>query len=327
MKNHCIICDHPADLYLKNMHDDRYGYPGHFCVLRCSGCKHVFLKSLLSPECLEDLYTNYYPRKTYDLENYKLPQDDYDFKSWMNGEKSSAFRWVPKNKRVLDIGCGWGEALGYFGARGCDAYGVEADHNVAKVAEKFGYKIHIGLFDPNVYEANFFDYVILDQVIEHLADPVQTMQEISRILKPNGVVIIATPNMKGWGARCFGRRWIHWHVPYHLHHFFLQSMRSLAEKANLVLEKHKTITNSEWLYYQWVHLILYPKMGQTSLFWSPPTKNAFGVKVLLKMLRLFHRTKINHCVTRLFDVFRLGDNQLFFLRKDGTKNLHTVART
>ncbi len=36
---------------------------------------------------------------------------------------------MPRNVRVLDIGCGFGESLGYYEARGCEAYGVEADEN------------------------------------------------------------------------------------------------------------------------------------------------------------------------------------------------------
>jgi hypothetical protein len=33
------------------------------------------------------------------------------------------------------------------------------------------------------------------------------------------MVIIGTPNANGWGARVFGRYWINWHAPYHLHFF------------------------------------------------------------------------------------------------------------
>jgi len=171
--------------------------------------------------------------------------------------------------RVLDLGCGFGESLGYHAARGCDVYGVEADENIRRVVEKFGYKVHVGLFDDRVYEPEFFDYVTMDQVIEHVTDPLLTLRGVARILKSGGKAILSTPNANGWGAKIFGRRWINWHAPYHLQFFSRDSMRIAAEQAGFEVTQVKTITNSEWLFYQWIHLVTYPKLGEPSWFWSP----------------------------------------------------------
>jgi SAM-dependent methyltransferase len=78
------------------------------------------------------------------LEDYKPHEDLSGFKAWLNGAYSSPFRWVPKNVRVLDIGCGFGESLGYYKAQGCETYGVEVDENIRRVAENFGYNVHDG---------------------------------------------------------------------------------------------------------------------------------------------------------------------------------------
>ena len=237
------------------------------------------------------------------------------FRSWLNGDKSSTFRWVPRAVRVLDIGCGFGESLGYYQARGCDVYGVEADENIRRVADKFGYNVHVGLFDASVYEANFFDYVTMSQVIEHVTAPVQTLSGIARVLKPGGVAILSTPNASGWGAKVFGRYWINWHAPYHLQFFTLQSMQLAAEQAGLVVERAITITPSAWLHYQWIHLLSCPPEGVVSPFWAPGGKWNFMQKVALKTLEIAHRCKINHVVTRIFDAIRMGDNRIYFLRK------------
>ena len=209
----CPVCgaDAVAQQYL---YDDRYGYPGIFALLKCKQCGHAFLQGEFPRERLRDLYSNYYPRSTYDLEHYLPYHETGGLKAWLNGERSAAFRWVPREVRVLDIGCGFGESLGYHEKRGCDVYGVEADENIRRVADKFGYKVHVGLFDPGVYEENYFDYVTMSQVIEHVTDPVQTLHGIARVLKPGGTAILSTPNANGWGAKVFGRRWINWHTPY-----------------------------------------------------------------------------------------------------------------
>jgi 2-polyprenyl-3-methyl-5-hydroxy-6-metoxy-1,4-benzoquinol methylase len=311
----CHICSGSTTNTAYSVWDDRYGYTGTFPLLKCANCGHIFLQAEFLPELLRDLYSNYYPRSTFDLKKYQPYQECDGFKAWLDGEKSSTFRWVPRNVRALDIGCGFGESLGYHLARGCDVYGVEADENIRRVADKFGYKVHVGLFDPSVYEANFFDYVTMSQVIEHVTDPVQTLRGIARVLKPGGVAILSTPNAGGWGARVFGRRWINWHAPYHLQFFTLQSMRLAAEQAGLVVEKAITITSSAWLHYQWIHLLSYPSEGQPSVFWAPGGKWSFMQRVVLKVLSAVHLCKINHALTRLFDAFGWGDNRLYFLRK------------
>ena len=312
----CSICHSDNfSTYLDNIYDDRYGCPDTFTLVRCSLCGHKQIQADFPLESLSKLYTEYYPRSTFDLEQYQSYRESSGFKAWLNGEYCSAFRWIPRNVCILDIGCGFGESLGYHLSRGCDVYGVEVDENIRRVAEKFGYKIQVGLFNASLYEPNFFDYVTMDQVIEHVTDPVQTLRDIAKVLKPGSTAILSTPNSNGWGVKVFGRRWINWHAPYHLQHFSVKSMQLAAKQAGMTLELVKSVTNSEWLYYQWIHLILFPPMSDPSPFWSPNGKRSFRQKLTLKILSLIHFTKVNHLITRLFDLLGIGDNYLFFLRK------------
>lgn len=311
----CSICKTHSVVLSGARYDDRYGYPGNFPLLECAGCGHKFLQAEFSPESLRNLYSNYYPRSSFDLDAHLPYQESSGFNAWLNGDKSSTFRWVPRDVRVLDIGCGFGESLGYYQARGCDAYGVEADENIRRVADKFGYKVHVGLFDPDVYEADYFDYVTMSQVIEHVTDPAQTLKGIAHVLKPGGVAILSTPNAGGWGARVFGKQWINWHAPYHLQFFTKRSMQLAAEEAGLILEKTITITPSAWLHYQWIHLFTRPNPGEVSIFWTPGHSWNLRQKVMLKVLAIIHRSNIDHVITRCFDALGWGDNRLYFLRK------------
>lgn len=295
--------------------DDRYGYPGSFPLLQCGQCGHAFLQAAFSPAQLGELYSKYYPRASFDTSSHRPAVQHGGFAAWLDGKKSAAFRWVPESVRVLDIGCGFGESLGYYKARGCDAWGVEADENIRRVAEEYGYKVHVGLFDPSLFEPNSFDYVTMSQVIEHVTDPMATLKGVSTVLKPGGTAILSTPNAAGLGSRLFGRRWINWHAPYHLQFFSVNSMREAATKAGLVLQETRTITSSEWLYYQWLHLTTYPKVGEISPCWAPGGKRSLPQKVAVGVLTLVHRCKINHMLTRLLDWLELGDSRLFFLHK------------
>lgn len=311
---YCPICGRNCFKTI-TLFDDRYGFPGYFNLLECHGCGHKVLEGDFSQGFLSKLYTNYYPRSTFKLEDYKPYEEVSGLKAWFNGEYSSAYRWVPRNVRVLDIGCGFGESLGYHESRGCDAYGVEVDENIRRVADKFGYKVHVGHFAPDLYQPDYFDYVTMAQVIEHVTDPITTLKGVARIIKPGGVVILTTPNSKGWGAMIFGRKWINWHVPYHIQHFSINSMELAATKAGLIIKLQKTISPSEWLFYQWIHLVTYPKPGKPSLFWSHKRQFPFIKELFLGVILLFHKLKINHVITRFFDAINLGDNFVFVLYK------------
>jgi 2-polyprenyl-3-methyl-5-hydroxy-6-metoxy-1,4-benzoquinol methylase len=273
------------------------------------------IKDEFSAELLSELYSKYYPRATFKVEDYKPHKVVRGFRAWLDGVMSSAFRWVPENVRVLDIGCGFGESLGYFQSRGCVAYGIEADENIRRVAERFEYNVYVGLFNPDIYETDFFDYVTMAQVIEHVTDPVETLKGIGKVLKPGGNAILSTPNSNGWGVKVFGRRWINWHVPYHIQHFSFKSMKIAAERSGLILEQCETITPSDWLFLQWIHLVTYPNIGEPSGFWSPQVNLTLKQNIAVQLLSLIHRTKINHFITRLFDLFNMGDNHIFVLRK------------
>jgi 2-polyprenyl-3-methyl-5-hydroxy-6-metoxy-1,4-benzoquinol methylase len=312
----CCVCASQKCVDFMSVYDDRYGYPGNFLVVQCLSCGHKQLQAEFTSENLTELYTQYYPRSTFELEQYQPHQESHGFWAWLNGEYCSAFRWVPKNVRVLDIGCGFGESLGYHQARGCDVYGVEADANIRRVAEKYSYKVHVGLFDADLYESDYFDYITADQVIEHITDPAEILSGIARILKPGGKVILSTPNSNSWAAKLFGCYWINWHSPYHLQHFSRQSLQLAAEKAGLILKQTKTITSSEWLYYQWIHLFIFPRMGSPSAFWSRYKIPSLSDKLIIKTLKLIHSTKLNHLISRLFDGFEVGDNYLFMLEKN-----------
>jgi len=317
----CTFCDSTTvDVVYNGLYDDRHGYPGFFNLMMCAGCGHRFLDACFSGEELRALYTDYYPRSDFKVEDHRPAREERGFASWLDGVNCSPFRWVPKGVRVLDIGCGFGESLGYYESRDCDAYGVEADENILKVAERFGYKVHVGLFNPEIYEPEFFDYVTMAQVIEHMTDPVECLKGVARVLKAGGTLVLSMPNVAGWGARLFGKKWINWHAPYHLQFFSRRSMKIAASKAGLEVMERRTVTSSAWLFYQWLHLVTCPKPGEPSPFWSPGRKKfTFTQKAALALFLGLRRLRVNHLATRFFDGLGLGDNQLLFLKKNPTE--------
>jgi 2-polyprenyl-3-methyl-5-hydroxy-6-metoxy-1,4-benzoquinol methylase len=311
----CPICGSATVLFLERMYDDRYGYPGFYSVHKCTECRHMHLAAHFTAEELAELYTKYYPRASYTVDQHRVPTEPRGVRAWLQGTKCSAFYWVPKGVRVLDIGCGYCESLAYHKARGCDVYGVEADANAKKIAERFGYNVHIGLFDPSQYEPEYFDFVTLDQVIEHVTNPCDFLSGVARVLKPGGTVVISTPNPSGLGRRVFGRRWIHWHIPYHLQHFTRGSIAALARHAGLGLERLQTLTHSEWFYYQLVHLAGIPSCGTSHPFWRGKPLHTRNARAWAWIALKVRGLQLHKLISRSMDLIGVGDNQLMMLRK------------
>lgn len=310
----CPVCEADSRSVARDLYDDRYGYPNSFVQFACAGCGHQFIPTSFTPENLGRLYTQYYPRGNFDAENFRPEVEKKGFSSWLNGDRSSAFRWVPRNVRVLDIGCGLGTTLAYHRNRGCVASGIEADANVQAIAARYNLDIRQGVFDGTQFESETFDFVTLDQVAEHVVDPHALFEGVARVLKSGGTAVITTPNAASVGARLFARKWLNWHVPYHIQFYTPKSLGLIAQKAGLEVVKHQTTTATAWQLYQWYHVLGYPKLGNPHSFWTTgqvpgdrPRAQAF--------VALMKRLHAHVWISRVLDMIGLGDNHVFVLRK------------
>lgn len=97
---------------------------------------------------------------------------------------------------VLDIGCGWGQALLHFQDQGMAAYGFDPAPEAVEYGERNGLQVvQAGMDNMNVFDGRRFDVVTLLNVLEHLADPVGILTEIKdKVLNPGGIIAIEVPN-------------------------------------------------------------------------------------------------------------------------------------
>jgi methionine biosynthesis protein MetW len=110
-----------------------------------------------------------------------------------------------RGDRLLDIGCGDGTLSVIFGrAMGArEVHGVDIASEAIQAAEKQGVKacqLNIDQADLP-FEDGYFDGVYCGEIIEHLFDPDHLLDEVYRVLKPQGFCILSTPNLAGWPNR------------------------------------------------------------------------------------------------------------------------------
>jgi SAM-dependent methyltransferase len=106
---------------------------------------------------------------------------------------------IPKGSKFLDVGSGAGYAMRKAQSElQCDCYGIDPDpgaHGVGRYTEssKEGLKIEKGFSENLPYADNSFDVVYSSHVLEHVNDEQKSLQEMKRVLKPGGVLIIGMP--------------------------------------------------------------------------------------------------------------------------------------
>jgi SAM-dependent methyltransferase len=157
--------------------------------------------------------------------------------------------------KLLDVGCGPGFFLSGVNDR-WEKYGVEISQFAAEHARKWG-KIHLGDIKSAGYADNFFDVVILHHVVEHLKEPVAALREVRRILKPNGKIILGTPDFDSGCARRFGKNYRLLNDPTHISLFSLDSMQRLLRDLGFIVDevdfpffetRHFTVENLKRLF-------------------------------------------------------------------------------
>jgi 2-polyprenyl-3-methyl-5-hydroxy-6-metoxy-1,4-benzoquinol methylase len=149
------------------------------------------------------------------------------------GEADAELRFlqsVPQG-RLLDVGCGSGEWLLSMQTLDWQVEGLDFDENAVAVGHQRGLAVRHGSLEQQNLPKDSFDAVTLSHVIEHVDDPVRTLSECARILKPGGKLIVATPNNTSLGHRFFKENWRGLEPPRHLHIFSPQSLRQTLAQA------------------------------------------------------------------------------------------------
>lgn len=189
-------------------------------VYRCADCGLAFTHP--QPQSLAEQYDSAY----FDLYRRRRP-----FRLKRADSRLAVIELMKRPGRLLDIGC----SLGYFveaaAARGWQAIGVEISPQASEEARAMGLDVRPGTLQQAVFPPEFFDCITMWDVLEHVPDPVGHMLEVRRVLAPDGLVAIGTPDL-GHPLRVLkGTKWRHFKPAEHIFYFQRSSITLLFEKT------------------------------------------------------------------------------------------------
>jgi SAM-dependent methyltransferase len=183
----CRVCDSEnLKLFYTQGHEDQ------FRLYRCGVCGLVNLD-------MEGLNLLEHQEKYAGEE--EVP-GDYEAETRVRQSYRFIKKYVPVKGSYMDIGCGGGGMLYFAQKDGWSVKGLELSPVLAKlVSEKLGVDVEAANFLEYEGDEGVYDLVSLRHVLEHLTDSIAAMNNISRLLKPQGYAHLEFPNINGVSFR------------------------------------------------------------------------------------------------------------------------------
>lgn len=132
---------------------------------------------------------------------------------------------------LLDIGCGVGQLLQVAQSRGYTVAGCDISTWATDYARRAGYDVRTGTLAELHYADQNFDIAVASHTLEHVPEPLPFLQEAHRILRNDGLLVIAVPNFASVMAQTLRLRWAGLLPDQHLWHFTPTTLRAMLQRA------------------------------------------------------------------------------------------------
>ncbi len=208
--------------------DNRYGHCWTF--KRCLNCRMVYSSPAPEPG---------------DLVRFYSLLDDREYGAEAEGRAKnfqaileSLGRTARPEGRLLDIGSANGLFIHLARKQGYQAEGIEPSASLVEEARtRYGIELFPGTLEEYQTEKSF-DIVTLLDLIEHIAEPVRFLNRINRLMNPDGILVIVTPDIDSLAARLLRRRWWHHRIA-HINFFPLKTLSRLLDQCGFEIEKKR----------------------------------------------------------------------------------------
>jgi 2-polyprenyl-3-methyl-5-hydroxy-6-metoxy-1,4-benzoquinol methylase len=219
----CFVCNSLNISALK-------GYERHDLV-KCRECSFVFMRAIPTLTELENHYSTY----SYGGEKFLSPVTVKSYNIILD-----EFEKYRKNNRILDVGCGVGFFLEQAKNRGWDVYGTEYSKKAIEICREKGIDMKEGVLVSDDFDISDFDVITSFEVIEHINNPVDEIEEIKKLLRKGGLFYCTTPNFNSLLRFYLKDAYEFINYPEHLSYYTKTTLTSLLQNAGF--KKKKILT-------------------------------------------------------------------------------------
>ncbi|NRQ49336.1 class I SAM-dependent methyltransferase [Aeromicrobium stalagmiti] len=220
---------------------------------QCPRCDLLYIDDIPEPQRrMTEMEAGHYAGTQEIVAADKQSQSELILRSRFQGFVDLAREHTPSG-RWLDIGCGAGLLLGLARDASYEIEGIELSADRMRIAaQQTGATVH-GLPVEDVgYPDDSFDVISMINVFSHLISPTETFRELARILRPGGIVVMATGEMTAGAQK---GDMLHWNLGDHLHFLGDRTMAEYAERLDLaVLHHERTWLPDEMFSREWLRV-------------------------------------------------------------------------
>lgn len=209
-----------------------------FAVVECVNCGMMRLDPPPLPEELADFYPETYWWQADESAAGRLAELYRQFV--LADHVRFAMGAVEGEGPVLDIGCGGGSFLNALGQKGVGGAGADTSRQAAQVCwSQYGIPAVNASLPFLPFRPGAFQTVTMFHVLEHLPDPMMTLEAIWDLLPPGGRLVLQVPNAACWQVLLLGERWSGFDVPRHLINFREEDLVDLLSACGFEVERRK----------------------------------------------------------------------------------------
>ena len=163
-------------------------------VVRCGSCGLGRLEPLPAREAVEAVYSSETYAQSYDSAGQEFVISQETATQQLAPRFARLESYLPNNGNLLDIGASRGVFLNQAREQGWSISGLEAGIDTIEYAkQQWGINIQHGTLEETTLPEAFYDCVHLSHVLEHLLDPLSSVQRIVKSMKTGGVLIVEVP--------------------------------------------------------------------------------------------------------------------------------------
>lgn len=225
MSTNCPFCESEnTRSYLKLK--DYFLSQEDFEIMECDNCKLLFTTPRPDPSIIG----KYYKSEDYLSHNeHKKGLVPFIYNQVKKVNIRNKFRICGTHTKphLLDFGCGVGDFLHYAQKNGCEVMGCDMSDDARRFASE---KLGKNVVTPEEIFAlphSTFDIITMWHVLEHIDNLRFQVEQLHRLLKDNGRLVIAVPNYKSYDAEHYKDKWAAYDVPRHLNHFHKESLQNI----------------------------------------------------------------------------------------------------
>jgi ubiquinone/menaquinone biosynthesis C-methylase UbiE len=216
--------------------------PGRFTLSRCGSCGHVFQNPRLSLEGLSFYYRDFYDGLGEELTQAVFANEMAEYR-----ERARLVSSFSTPRRWLDVGAGHGHFCCFLRELLPETHfeGLDLSESIDQAVRRRWVDRGIrGLFPEVAPElaavGESYDVVSMSHYLEHTLDPAAEIEAAARVLPSGGLLFIEVPDPESRLGRLFGRGWLPWFQPQHLHFLSVKNIhRLLVERAFEPLVWHR----------------------------------------------------------------------------------------